>query len=130
MATSVWQRSHSSNTVYENVLVRTFEPSNLNVYYMRGSRGGGSGGPDPPWNLQSLTGNEKISNFSYLCTSTVIRQGWNPPEKIFWICACIIKDFFINFIRWQTEWLHKITRYLGHTSLFIFKLHMTRIFLF
>ena len=25
-------------------------------------------------------------------------------------------------------WLHKITRYLGHTSLFIFKLHMTRIF--
>ena len=40
----------------------------------------------------------------------------------------IIKDFFINFIRRRTVWLHKITRYLGHTSLFIFKLHMTRIF--
>ena len=40
----------------------------------------------------------------------------------------IIKDFFINFIRRRTELLHKITRYLGHTSLFIFKLHMRRIF--
>mgnify|MGYP003690294211 CR=1 FL=1 len=42
----------------------------------------------------------------------------------------IIIDFFINFIRRRTEWLHKITRYLGHTSLFIFKLQMTRIFFF
>ena len=71
MATSVWQRSHSSNRLYEEVRVRTMNHQTL-VY--------------------------------------------------------IIKDFFINFIRRQTEWLHKITRYLGHTSLFIFKLHMTRIF--
>ena len=40
----------------------------------------------PPWNLQSLispdmTGNEKIRYFSYLCTSTVIRQSWTPLEK-------------------------------------------------
>ena len=40
----------------------------------------GGGGHQTPWNLQSLispilrTGNEKISYFLYLCTSTVIRQ--------------------------------------------------------
>ena len=54
---------------------------------MRGSRGGGGRGcPDPspppiPLELAKLyiadiTGNEKNSYFSYLCTSTVIRQGW------------------------------------------------------
>ena len=34
-------------------------------------------------NIADITGNEKISYFSYLCTSTVIRQGWSPPlEKL------------------------------------------------
>ena len=52
---------------------------------MRKSRGevGGWRG----WNLQSLispiliTGNEKITYFSYLCTFIVIRQGWTPPPR-------------------------------------------------
>ena len=30
---------------------------------------------------------KKNNYFSYLCTSTVIRQGWTPPGKIFWIRA-------------------------------------------
>ena len=48
---------------------------------MRGSRGGvgGGGGSGPPLefaklNIADFPGNEKISYFSYLCTSTVIRQ--------------------------------------------------------
>ena len=58
---------------------------------MRGSRGGveGSGPPPPPefakLNISDITGNEKISYFSDLCTSTVIRQGWTttpPLEKL------------------------------------------------
>ena len=40
---------------------------------------GGSGGSGPPLefaklNIADITGNEKISYFSYLCTSPVIRQ--------------------------------------------------------
>ena len=39
---------------------------------------GGSGGPPPlqfaKLNIADITGNEKNSYFSYLCTSTVIRQ--------------------------------------------------------
>ena len=38
----------------------------------------GGGGPDTlefaKLNIADITGNEKISYFSYLCTSTVIRQ--------------------------------------------------------
>ena len=34
-------------------------------------------------NIADFTGNEKISNFSYLCTSTVKRQGCPPPWKNF-----------------------------------------------
>ena len=55
----------------------------------------GSGGSGPPplefanLNIADITGNKKISYFSYLCTSTVIRQGWTPPGKIFWIHAWI-----------------------------------------
>ena len=48
---------------------------------MRRSRGWvGVGGPTPPplkfakLNIADITGNEKIIYFSYLCTSTVIRQ--------------------------------------------------------
>ena len=45
---------------------------------MRGSRGGvwGSGPPleFAKLNIADITGNEKISYFSYLCTSTVIHQ--------------------------------------------------------
>ena len=55
---------------------------------------GGSGGPDPPpplefakLNIADITGNEKNNYFSYLRTSTVIREGWTPPGKIFWIRA-------------------------------------------
>ena len=51
---------------------------------MRGSRGGW--GPPLKFaklNISDITGNEKISYFSYLCTSTVIRQGWTPPGKFF-----------------------------------------------
>ena len=50
-----------------------------------GSRGGSGGsGPPPPLefaklNIADITGDEKISYFSYLCTSTVIRQ----TESIF-----------------------------------------------
>ena len=56
-------------------------------FIMRGSReGGGAGGPGPPLefaklNIADIAGNEKISYFSFLCTSTVIRQGWTPLEK-------------------------------------------------
>ena len=51
---------------------------------MRGSRGVAWS----PWNLQSLISPillemKKISYFSYLCTSTVIRQGWTTPWKNF-----------------------------------------------
>ena len=58
---------------------------------MRGSRGG-SGGSGLPLefaklNIADITGNEKISYFSYLCTSTVIRQGRTPPVKNIWISA-------------------------------------------
>ena len=47
-------------------------------FIMRGSRGG-VGGSGPPLefaklNIADITGNEKISYFSYLCISTVIRQ--------------------------------------------------------
>ena len=44
-------------------------------------------GPLPPslelakLNIADITGNEKISYFSYLCTSTVTLQGWTPLEK-------------------------------------------------
>ena len=59
---------------------------------MRGSRGGVGGVRTPPTfaklNIADITGNEKISYFSYLCTSTFIRQGWTLPGKIFWIRAC------------------------------------------
>ena len=52
---------------------------------MRGSKGGGVGGgvrtPLEFANIADISGNEKISSFSYLCTSTVIRQGWTPLEK-------------------------------------------------
>ena len=66
---------------------------------MSGSRGGGVGsGPPPPFEFAKLiiadiTGNEKISYFSYLCTSTVRRHTESnllkvgPPGKIFWIPA-------------------------------------------
>ena len=62
---------------------------------------GGRGGPDPPpgicnINIADIIGNEKISYFSYMCTSTVIRQTESillkvetPPGKNFWIRACI-----------------------------------------
>ena len=44
---------------------------------MRGSKGGG-GARTPlefaKFNIADITGNKKISYFSYLCTSTVIRQ--------------------------------------------------------
>ena len=58
-----------------------------------GGGGGGGGGrapppPDPPMefaklNIADITGTGKISYFSYLCTSTVIRQGCPPPWKNF-----------------------------------------------
>ena len=43
---------------------------------MRGSRGGGGGGhvDVAKLNIHDITGNEKFSYFSYLCTSTVICQ--------------------------------------------------------
>ena len=53
---------------------------------MRGSRGG-RGVRTPPLlkfaklNIADITGNKKISYFSYLCTSTVIRQTDPPLEK-------------------------------------------------
>ena len=52
-----------------------------------GSRGSGPPNPSPlefaKLNIADITGNEKKNNyFSYLCTSTVIRQGWTPLEKI------------------------------------------------
>ena len=55
--------------------------------YMRGSRGGG---PPPPefakLNIANITGNEKISYFSYLCTSSFTSNRINllrldPLEK-------------------------------------------------
>ena len=60
----------------------------------------GGSGPPPTLefaklNIAEIAGNEKISYFSYLCTSTVIRQGWTPPGKIFWIRAWIKIKFSI-----------------------------------
>ena len=52
----------------------------LKIQYvlMRGSRGGGGGVRTPPdiciLNIADITGNEKLTYFPYLCTSTVIRQ--------------------------------------------------------
>ena len=44
-------------------------------------------GPDPPefakLNIADITGNEKTNYFSYLRTSTVIREVWTPPGKNF-----------------------------------------------
>ena len=71
--------------------------------YMRGSRGGsgGSGPPPPPHpstiHIAAMPFNEKNSYFSYLCTSTVIRQGWTPPGKIFWIRAWCIYIYTPNY---------------------------------
>ena len=53
-----------------------------------GGGGGGGGGSGPPLefaklNIDDITGNEKNSYFSYLCTSTVIRQGWTPIMEKF-----------------------------------------------
>ena len=47
---------------------------------MRGSRGG-RGLIFAKLNIADITGNEKNNYFSYLCTSTVKRQGWTPLEK-------------------------------------------------
>ena len=65
---------------------------------MRGSKEGvggwGSGGSAPPppefakLKIADISGNEKKSYFSYLCISTVIRQGWTSHGKMFWIRAC------------------------------------------
>ena len=69
-------------------------------FIMRGSRGG-VGGSGPPLefaklNIADITGNEKISYFSYLCTSTFIRQGWTPPphEKFSGSALSICVDYF------------------------------------
>ena len=55
------------------------------VEFMRGSKGGSGGGPSPlefaKLNIADITRNEKIIYFSYLCTSTIIRQGWTPPPR-------------------------------------------------
>ena len=59
-----------------------------------GGVGGGGSGPPPPefakLNIAHITGNKKISYFSYLCTSPVIRQTESiilkvgpPPWKNF-----------------------------------------------
>ena len=69
---------------------------------MRGSRGGVGGGSGPPLEFAKLkiadiTENEKIGYFSYLCTSTFIRQGWIPPGKNFWIRACSAFLLIANF---------------------------------
>ena len=70
----------------------------IHIHVVRGSRGGVGGGgvrtPPPPefskLNIADITGNEKISYFSYVCTSTVIRQTESillkvgpPPWKNF-----------------------------------------------
>ena len=67
----------------------------LHSHVMRGSRGWGGGVRTPPppgfekLNIADITGNKKISYFSYLCTSTVIRQTESillkvgPPWKNF-----------------------------------------------
>ena len=67
---------------------------------MRGSREGGrgGGGPDPPplafakLNIGDITGNEKISYFSYLCTSTVIRQTESINKTSIQVC---VMGFFL-----------------------------------
>ena len=72
---------------------------------MRGSRGGGGGGPDPPpplefakLNIADITGNEKISYFSYLCTSTVIRQteSIHNNNQITSIQVCVMGFFLLK----------------------------------
>ena len=47
-----------------------------NYWYACADLEGGSGPPleFAKLNIADITGNEKISNFSYLCTSTIIRQ--------------------------------------------------------
>ena len=63
--------------------------------------GGGVRTP-PPRNLQCLISPillemKKISYFSYLCTSTAIRQGWTPPGKFFWIRAWCLPSFPLEY---------------------------------
>ena len=78
----------------------------------------GGSGPPPPWNLQSLISPillemKKISYFSYLCTSTVIRQGWIPPPpswKNVLDPRLYISDIFFNFIFWGL-WQKRIDTY-------------------
>ena len=67
---------------------------------MRGSRGGMGGGvlEFAKLNIANITGNEKNSYFSYLCTSTVIRQ----TESIYKINnnqITSIQEFLNEFIR-------------------------------
>ena len=71
---------------------------------MRGSRGGGGGGGGgaaPPRNLQNLIllillemKKFKICYFSYLCTSTIIRQT-ESIHKIISIQVCVM-GFFLH----------------------------------
>ena len=61
---------------------------------MRGSRGGGRGSGPPlefaKLNIADITENEKIIYFSYLCTSTVIRQ----TESILLKVGSLLEKFF------------------------------------
>ena len=77
----------------------------------------GGGGPGPlefaKLNIADITGNEENSYFSYLCTSTVIRQtdsesillkvGPPSPGKIFWIRACYTKAVSEHTFRKKTQ---------------------------
>ena len=57
-----------------------------------GGGGGGAAPPPPPLefaklNIADITGNEKISYFSYLCTSTFIRQTESIACVYMYVCV-------------------------------------------
>ena len=77
---------------------------NMYTYmYMRGSRGGvgGGGGPDPPWNLQSLISPillemKKLVIFHICALPQLNVKVGPPPGKIIWIRACMYTCFILK----------------------------------
>ena len=89
---------------YRETHISNLESFQTSCADLEGESGGGR--ETPPGicilNIADITGNEKFSYFSYLCTSTVICQGWIPPPgKIFWIRACrACKCHFVSIFVW------------------------------
>ena len=91
-----WAPKNSATGEWLSWYLKSIFKTNIQFFYYcyltcADLEGVGVGGSDPPpWNLQSLISPvlpemKKISYFSYLCTSTVIRQteSMDPPLEKF-----------------------------------------------